>query len=207
MPTRATVALFTRALERGRVKTRLAASIGDDAALALHSALLERTVAALRDAGDFDLAIHVDGAVGTLPAWRLPVIPQVAGDLGTRMAAATASIVAQGRVAVVVGSDCPLLGASHVRAAVAAIEAGADVVVNPAEDGGYVLIAMSRLQHGLFEYIAWGTDQVLETTRRRVRALGLVLAELETLWDVDDAAGYARYRALRSDSRSGRSVE
>jgi rSAM/selenodomain-associated transferase 1 len=201
----ATVALFTRAPVRGRVKTRLAAVIGEDAALALHRALLERAVSALRDAPDFDLVLHLDGDAATLPPWRVPVTPQSDGDLGARMFAAIAAITGQGRIAVVVGSDCPGLEARHVRAAVRAVRDGADVALCAAEDGGYVLIAMARLHRRVFEDVDWGTARVLEQTRARAREEGVVLTELETLWDVDTAADLARYRDLIADSRDVRS--
>jgi len=201
----ATVALFTRAPVRGRVKTRLAAVIGEDAALALHRALLERAVSALRDAPDFDLVLHLDGNAATLPPWRLPVAVQSDGDLGARMAAAIAAITGRGRIAVVVGGDCPGLEARHVRAAVRAVRDGADVALCPAEDGGYVLIAMARLHRRVFEDVEWGTARVLDQTRARAREAGIVLTELDTLWDVDTATDLARYRGLMAQSRDVRS--
>jgi glycosyltransferase A (GT-A) superfamily protein (DUF2064 family) len=121
------------------------------------------------------------------------------------MFAAIAAITGQGRIAVVVGSDCPGLEARHVRAAVRAVRDGADVALCAAEDGGYVLIAMARLHRRVFEDVDWGTARVLEQTRARAREEGVVLTELETLWDVDTAADLARYRDLIADSRDVRS--
>jgi hypothetical protein len=128
--------------------------------------------------------------------YDLPVKAQVAGDLGRRMSAAVAEVTSTGRIAVVVGADCPLLAAGHVEAAAGAVRNGADVALVPAEDGGYVLIAMARAHTSLFASVEWGSPDVVATTRARARREGLVLAELDALWDVDDAADLARYRAL-----------
>jgi rSAM/selenodomain-associated transferase 1 len=196
----ATVALFTRAPVAGAVKSRLAQRIGAEAALALHRELLARTIAALRGHDDFRLVLYVAGDVSLLAGEGVACLAQCEGDLGARMAAAVADITASGRIAVIVGGDCPLLSAADVRAAVVAVRSGADVAIVPAEDGGYVLIAMAALHQTLFEGIDWGTSRVFATTCDRARQARLQLVALEALWDVDDLEGLARYRALRSAS-------
>ena len=105
------------------------------------------------------------------------------------MLAATAT----GRDSVLVmGTDCPALTDVHLRSAASALREGADVILIPAEDGGYVLIGMRSPQPALFSGIPWGTNAVLTETRSRVIAHRLVLAERPPLWDVDTDRDLAR---------------
>jgi hypothetical protein len=75
--------------------------------------------------------------------------------------------------------------ADYLARAFALLDGGADAVVGPAEDGGYVLLGLRRMDKRLFEDMAWGTDRVLDQTRERLAVLGWRWQELETLWDVD----------------------
>ena len=84
-------------------------------------------------------------------------------------------------------------GAVKTEKALAALE-GNDVVLGPAEDGGYVLIGLRRPIRELFDDLAWGTETVLAETRRRIRALGLRSHELPPLWDLDRPSDLVRYR-------------
>jgi rSAM/selenodomain-associated transferase 1 len=117
---------------------------------------------------------------------------QCDGDLGARMLAALT--VANG-AALVIGTDCPALTAAHLHEAADALRHGADVVVLPAEDGGYVLIGMSLPQPALFSDMRWSTPDVMAETRRRLAAHGLTWREPATLWDLDVPDDLARLRA------------
>jgi rSAM/selenodomain-associated transferase 1 len=112
-------------------------------------------------------------------------------DLGQRMFRA----LAQGLPALIMGSDCISLSAADLREAAAALELGADAVLGPAEDGGYVLLGLARASPALFDGIAWGSDQVLGDTRTRLRQLGWCWYELPVRWDVDRPEDLARLRA------------
>ena len=86
----------------------------------------------------------------------------------------------------VIGTDCPFLEPSDfVRTANVLRSSDADVVIVPAKDGGYVLIAVVRPSRGLFANVDWGTQRVLEQTRDRARAARLRLLELEPRQDID----------------------
>ena len=117
---------------------------------------------------------------------------QPAGDLGTRMLAAMA---ASGRPTIVIGTDCPAFTPEHLRAAAHAMR-DADVVLIPAEDGGYVLIGARGAHPQLFSGSAWGTPTVLTETRARIAALGLKSIELPALWDIDTEADLARFEVM-----------
>ena len=94
-----------------------------------------------------------------------------------------------------IGTDCPVLDAADLGEAAAALS-HADVALAPAEDGGYGLIAARRPLPELFEEMPWGSDRVAELTRERARGEGLRLAELRTIWDVDNGADLERLRGV-----------
>jgi uncharacterized protein len=190
--------IFARAPVLARVKTRLAAALGDHAALAAHVTLVESSL---------DRLAHVEGLVTELwlddaahPAarrwsarWGLPLCQQAGSDLGERMNGALEACLARGAAGIVVGTDCPDIDAAYVTQAAAALN-DHDLVLGPAEDGGYGLIgARRRVPEEVFAGIAWGTPAVLEQTLEQARAAALTVACLPTIWDVDDAGGWARF--------------
>jgi glycosyltransferase A (GT-A) superfamily protein (DUF2064 family) len=107
-----------------------------------------------------------------------------------------AAITAAGGPALVIGTDCAVLTAGHLRLAADMLRAGTDVVVYPAEDGGYVLIGMGRALPGLFGDMPWSTPEVMQETRRRLRGQDLAWREPCTLWDVDTPADLDRLRGI-----------
>jgi hypothetical protein len=119
------------------------------------------------------------------------------GDLGKRMHRALARALRDHESAILIGSDCPVLAASDLRAAAQALQGGASAVLSPAEDGGYALIGLRRNSRRLFSGIDWGGAQVLAQTRRRLGQLGWGWKELRTLWDVDRPEDVARLRRER----------
>lgn len=86
---------------------------------------------------------------------------------------------------VLIGTDCPAMDCDYLESACAALVAGCDAVLGPAEDGGYVLTGLRRCHSHLFEDIPWGTSDVLAQTRQRLDDLGWTRRELTTQWDVD----------------------
>jgi hypothetical protein len=96
-----------------------------------------------------------------------------------------AAFVAHGGPTLLIGSDCPAFTPEHLRAAAKVLRDGRDIVLTPAEDGGYVLIGTHRPRAELFEGMIWSTRSVLDDTRERIAALGLSCVEMPALWDVD----------------------
>jgi len=121
---------------------------------------------------------------------RITLKPQPQGDLGARMFAAT---TASNGPVLVIGTDCPAMSEIHLRGAANALSDGIDVILIPAEDGGYVLIGTRKAQPALFTDIAWGTKTVLAETRARIIAQRLMLAEQPPLWDIDTESDLARF--------------
>jgi hypothetical protein len=111
--------------------------------------------------------------------------PQTSGDLGTRMREAFGKAFADGAArAVAIGTDVPGLSVDLLSRA-AELLADHDVVLGPAGDGGYYLIGMTHHHPELFTAIDWSTDRVARQTRAAIGRLGLTLAELPVLNDVD----------------------
>jgi rSAM/selenodomain-associated transferase 1 len=189
------IAILAKAPIPGLAKTRLIPAIGAHAAAVLQERLTERAVATALAAnvGPVTLWCAPDSThtafLKLVARSRITLRPQPEGDLGARMLAATA--VSTGPV-LVIGTDCPALTDVHLRSAANALRDGTDVILIPAEDGGYVLIGTRTMQPALFSDIAWGTGTVLAETRARVIAHRLVLAERPPLWDVDTEIDLAR---------------
>ncbi|HEX2187898.1 MAG TPA: TIGR04282 family arsenosugar biosynthesis glycosyltransferase [Longimicrobiaceae bacterium] len=186
------VLVFVRAPEAGRVKTRLAAEVGAEAALRVYVRLAEHALAEARVSGAA-VRVHFTPAEAE-PAVRewlgepAAYLPQAGGDLGERMRAAfEAAFEAGYRRVAIIGSDLPGLSAELLRRAFALLEAS-DAVLGPARDGGYYLLALRRVVPDAFRGIAWSTDGVLRETVERLRDAGAEPAMLETLADVDLAA-------------------
>jgi len=189
------IAILAKAPIPGLAKTRLIPAIGAHAAAILQDRLTERAVATAiaADVGPVTLWCAPDATHSTfvklLTGKRITLKPQPQGDLGARMFAATA---ARHGPVLVIGTDCPALTDVHLRGAANALLDGMDVILIPAEDGGFVLIGTRSPQPALFTDIAWGTNTVLAQTRARIIDLRLGLAERAPLWDVDTEADLAR---------------
>jgi hypothetical protein len=132
-------------------------------------------------------------------AFGVALAPQGEGDVGERMACALERF----RPAILVGCDCAAFTPDHLQRAANALAEGADIVLTPAEDGGYVLVGVRASQPGLFAGMTWSHPGVLRETRVRAAALGLSLVEMETLWDVDRPADLERLRALMPGVEEG----
>jgi len=192
------VVIFARAPRPGLVKTRLIPLLGAEGAAALHAKLVKRTLETVRAASLKRVELHctpdIEDPFFGFCAGHYGVFlkTQTGDDLGARMLSAfTQALAACDRV-LLVGSDCPALTSQHLRQAERALRDGADAVLEPCEDGGYALIGLRRVDARLFDGIAWGSDQVMAETRMRLKRLGWTWRELETLWDVDRPADYAR---------------
>ncbi|HEY3570165.1 MAG TPA: TIGR04282 family arsenosugar biosynthesis glycosyltransferase [Thermoanaerobaculia bacterium] len=193
--------LFTKPAREGRVKTRLIGDLTPAQAAALHAAFLDDLLDRLR-AGDFELrlawALDSEEAV---PSGPLPGVRQEGDDLGTRLYRTLSDAAAEARAVMALGSDHPTLPLEIVHRAFETVERGADVVLGPAEDGGYYLIVLDReaVVPRLFEGIAWSTDQVLAATLDRCRELGLAVELLPEASDVDTPEDLRRLAARMAE--------
>ncbi len=196
--------VFLKAPRHGTVKTRLAATIGPDNALAAYRELVAATLQPLVGLApdiDVELRFAPDDARAELTPWLQPgwqARPQGAGDLGARLTRAFADAFADGCPHVtVIGSDCPYVTAADIRAALAALEqAGPELVLGPATDGGYWLLGLRAPHPEVFASIDWSTSQVRTQTLARAYSAGLRVIELRELSDVDTEAEWRVWRRL-----------
>jgi rSAM/selenodomain-associated transferase 1 len=188
------IAVFARAPVAGEAKTRLIPALGAQGAAALQRQLIERTLATAcaLPVAQVTLWVAGDAAHPFVSAvarrFGVAVAAQVGDDLGARM---NHAFVATCAPLVLIGTDCPRLAAADLAAAAAAL-ADHEVVIQPASDGGYVLIGLARAQPALFESIEWGGPQVMRQTEARIAALGLRRALRPVLDDVDTEADLRR---------------
>jgi len=184
--------------EPGRVKTRLARVLGAAAAAELYRAfvldLADRLVG---------LPYPVTWAIDPPAAPFATLVPgarcraQGEGDLGARMARSFAVEFAAGPGPVaIIGADAPHLPADALTETAVALGREADVVLGPAEDGGYYLIGLARPTPALFTGIPWSTSAVLAATVASAEAAGLRTHLLPRSFDVDEPGDIARLAAL-----------
>ena len=195
---RTRIVIFAKTPRLGHVKTRLAATIGNEVATDFHREITKHTcqAALFSKVAPVQVWISAPDENGFFSGFLDPstLRLQSSGDLGARMDHAIREAFQDCDVSSVIlsGCDCPLLTNKHLRESAVALASGFDLILGPAEDGGYFLIAVSEPLSYLFNDIQWGTDEVLATTRRYATDLGLRIHELETLWDVDDYSDYIR---------------
>ncbi len=193
--------LFTRYPQAGSAKTRLIPALGPEGAAALQRRLTEgvvEEVERLRQRRSVSFEIHfAGGSLSLVEGWLASgdrCRPQPLGDLGHRLQCAFASAFAAGfRRVVLVGSDCPALSAPVLERAFDALR-DHDLVLGPATDGGYYLVGLCGTAPFLFSEMAWGESSVLLRTLNRAAAVGLRVALLETLSDVDRPEDLAHFR-------------
>ncbi|MET0070827.1 MAG: TIGR04282 family arsenosugar biosynthesis glycosyltransferase [Candidatus Thiodiazotropha sp.] len=185
------VLIFAKAPIEGLVKTRLIPSIGEEAVTRLYTRLLVRLVDWIRSQTPYAVELWVT------PDREHPIWPRLAAryglsiqlqqgqDLGERMGSAAEQALARHRHIALLGVDCPVLAARHLHQAFDWLGAGADAVLGPAEDGGYVLLGLNRYHRRLFEGHDWGSGGVAASTRAVLSALGWRWRELPELWDLD----------------------
>lgn len=200
--------VFVKAPRVGFVKTRIAEALGAEAAAAVYRTLVERVLANLAGLSEVELRFAPDDARLEIEPWLRRgwrAWPQGEGNLGARLQRAFAEAFVAGARRVVVGSDCPDVCAEDIREAWQAL-ATADVVLGPANDGGYWLIGLAQPQPRLFADMPWSTAGVFRQTLERARALGLRVAQLRQLADVDTAADWQAFQAGlgRAASRGGK---
>lgn len=183
---RGCVVVFGREPAPGRVKTRLAAGIGGRAAARVYEVTLDYTLAITLGSG---ARVVLSLAGPPSGAWVREIDVQIElqtkGDLGDRMADAFKRRFSEGETRVmIVGSDCPWMTAEHLRSVANTLEE-TDVVLGPAVDGGYWLVAQRPPGIDLFSGIPWSSHHTLDQTRRRLAALEASWTEIEVLRDID----------------------
>src|SRR5690606_10428407 len=189
--------IFTRPPVLGKVKTRLAAVIGDEAALKIYIFLLEHTVSVTRE---LDVVKQVYYSEKIIPndIWNNDVYEkklQSGNDLGERMQNAFKDGFSNGfKNIIIIGSDLFDLCREDLEKAFGLLQ-DHDFVIGPAEDGGYYLLGMKRMLPQLFQNKAWGTSAVFQETVKDLREENVAYLEYRNDIDVfDDIRGKKEFQ-------------
>lgn len=203
-----TLIVFAKVPRPGRVKTRLAAAIGDTAAASLYRTLGRRVLDGVRG-GPYRVVAYIDpanelaGARDWLGGAGVDFRPQEGDDLGERLARAFRRELERARHVCAIGTDAPAVDRSVAERAFAEL-ATSDLVLGPALDGGYYLIGARGHWPELFRGVPWSTEEVLTATLARANALRLRTATLDPLPDIDTVEDLERtgYPPPRGRSRA-----
>lgn len=179
----------------GKVKTRIAVTVGDERALEIYHWLTARTHTVLRKSEIqtflFFSDYIPDSEIENLQGFHLRV--QSSGDLGQRMSAAFNGVFSEGfDKVIIIGTDCPGLTAADLKNAFVALDSY-DLVFGPALDGGYYLLGSNQLYLDLFTDIPWSTDMVLELTLRKASEMGLNYELQKVLSDIDTFEDWQKF--------------
>jgi rSAM/selenodomain-associated transferase 1 len=202
------IIVFVKAPVLGMVKTRLAQRLADHVVVALYRSFVLDT---LKTVACCNQPVRVfftpPGARSELQQWlggRLDYCAQEGEGLGEKMAAAFETSFAAGyRRVVLIGTDFPDLPSRIVADALDTLRSK-DVVLGPANDGGYYLIGLNldTFSPDLFRGIAWSTDQVFDLTVSRCRDAGLTVHTLPQWRDVDTFEDLADLAVSLSEDRT-----
>ena len=201
--TDAAIALFAKAPEAGRVKTRLVPPLTMEEAARVARASLEDTARHIVPEVPAAWTLFLDGAAdeATRVLAReagMEVRAQEGPELGSRLKAAFRAMRARGaRRVLAVGSDSPTLDPARIHEAIESL-AVCELTLGPTEDGGYYLIGTSGEEESIFDGIPWGSASAAATTLDRARASGLAVRLLQPWYDLDDT--HALRRAYESVS-------
>jgi glycosyltransferase A (GT-A) superfamily protein (DUF2064 family) len=215
--------IFFRIPAPGKVKKRLAAEIGENEACKAYEYMLHETIESVSRLRGIDLYGFYEGektslspssSSGNLPSpplekggkegferggyfeliEKLPLYSQKGVELGERMCNAIKWLFHRGYEKVsLVGADSPDLPISYVTEAFEKLDAY-DIVIGPAEDGGYYLIGMNKHHEVIFEGIQWGHESVLKDTILRIESACMTYFLLPEWYDIDDLNGFNRWR-------------
>ena len=186
--------IFIKNPEKGKVKTRLASTLGDDKALEIYKALLAHTksIALQIEAKRYLFYSQFIDQQDDWPKEDFTKALQADGDLGYKMSEAFQSVLARHQKAIIIGSDCASLNKDIIQNAINALDQN-DFVIGPALDGGYYLLGMRYFEPTLFEDMPWSTEAVAQITEERIRTMGKRCFMLPALSDIDFEEDWAQY--------------
>ena len=183
--------VFSKAPVAGFVKTRLAPLLGEHGAAELHKRLTVHCLENVSSSAAYKINLWCspntddDFFQNLRTRFELELKQQCGDDLGDRMSYTIAETLQTSRLAIVIGTDCPVLSNDVIELIVKRLDQGFDAAIIPAEDGGYVLLGLKLFDESLFTGINWGSDSVYAQTSQKIAALGWNCYVHETLWDVD----------------------
>ena len=171
--TKELVIVFVKNITLGKVKTRLAKTVGDEAAFTVYSALVDVTERATSQLNTDKRIYFSDAIVDS--KWPLEYKNVQQGkDLGERMKNAIAQGFADGyQNIILIGSDLPTISNDIITYGFESLKDN-EVVFGPAQDGGYYLIGLTKMQHCIFENKPWSTNKLLDLTLEELKSKNLL---------------------------------
>ncbi|MEO1435128.1 MAG: TIGR04282 family arsenosugar biosynthesis glycosyltransferase [Bacteroidota bacterium] len=196
MPAGNALLIFIKNPEKGKVKTRLARTLGDDQALEIYLRLLKhtRTVSQQVDSKRY---LYYSQFINQQDDWSNEAFEkriQASGNLGNRMEAAFREHLSDHHKVLIIGSDCAQIRSHHLQEAFELLDHHS-VVIGPAKDGGYYLLGMNARHDFLFESMPWSQDNLLEQTLKKLKEQSVSYELLSALSDVDTEAEWKAYGA------------
>jgi len=180
------VIVFVRKPELGKVKTRLAESVGPQKALDIYKALLLHTRNVVENV-DTKRFVFYHESIDYSDEWaaeKFSKKKQVDGNLGEKLQDAFDVCFKTCNQVVVIGSDCASLHPSHIETAFSFLQKS-DTVIGPTYDGGYYLLGMNKYNPSLFQGINWSTETVFDETVSAITENNLTYTTLDKLSDID----------------------
>jgi hypothetical protein len=191
--------IFVKNLIPGHVKTRLATTLGNDAAMNIYQQLLKVVHDNIQGADVDKIVFYSDFIENDI--WQNSIFQkevQKGKNLGERMNNAFESLFLAGyEKVVIIGTDCPALDESIIHTAFAKMS-DSDVVIGPATDGGYYLLGMKKLHPFLFQNVEWSTSSVLTQTIDLCKINELTYFLLNELSDIDEEKDLIHFKKLQA---------
>jgi rSAM/selenodomain-associated transferase 1 len=198
----ARLAVFCKAPIPGEVKTRLMPEMSAQQAADVHVLLTRRLLTWLEAAQLCPVTLWCSPDCShpffqaCAAEYGVSLKQQEGNDLGDRMQNTIANHLADSAPVLLIGCDSPSVTVSDVSDMIKKLMSGDDVVLAPAEDGGYVMIGCSEDYPILFSQMAWSTKTVSDNTRQRAAEAGIHLSSIKMQWDVDNFNDWQRFCAL-----------
>lgn len=199
------IIIFCKSPVLGTVKTRMQPFLTQEDSVVLHKSLAIKTIdLAVKSnlspvqvwcSPDFSHEFFLD----VLEQYPVTLHKQMGNDLGQKMSYSLSSILEESESAILIGTDCPSFTSDDFEEALVAMNNDADIVISPAEDGGYTLVGMNHFVPEVFEGIDWGTETVFEKTASNISVLNKRFAILDTQWDIDRPEDLQRYKKILSE--------
>ena len=178
--------VFTKAPKICRVKTRLYPKLSYRECLYLHRQFVQRLLQSL-SSNSYRIVLYSSTPSSQyLPIRGIPIKQQQGRDLGAKMFNAMTNELKTSKKVVLIGTDCLAMDDIYIEKAFARLQSNRDIVIGPANDGGYVLIGASKPYRNLFNNIVWGSDDVLANTLQRAKSLGVTTHLLAEMIDIDE---------------------
>ncbi len=196
------IIVFCKAPDAGQVKTRLMPQLSAEQAADVHITLAQRILLLLSKSQlcqvqlwcspDLQHSFFIQCA----KQYDVSLHMQQGRDLGEKMHHAITTALEDSSKVLLIGCDCPSLTVEDFEFAINALQSDNDVVLSPAEDGGYVMVGMKKPHPKILLNMTWGHENVLSTTIQRVKQVGLNLIQTRQHWDVDTFVDWQRFSKL-----------